>query len=61
MKSRKAAGEALCLEAEEAALVEKGLMRLPAKNKSDDFLTLPAPRVATADIRAAIRAERDED
>jgi hypothetical protein len=36
-------------------------MRLPARNKSDDFLALPAPRVATADIRAVIRAERDED
>ena len=61
MKSGKATGEALCLESEEAALVEEGLMRLPAKNKSDDFLALPAPRVATADIRAVIRAERDED
>ena len=49
------------LDAEEAALVAGGLMRLPVKVKSDDFLTLPAPRVAIADIQAAIRAERDED
>ena len=61
MKSRRAADEALRLESEEASLVEEGLMRLPAKDKSDDFLALPAPRVATADIRAVIRAERDED
>jgi prevent-host-death family protein len=43
------------------ALVAAGLMRLPAKEKSEDFLSLPAPQVATADIRAVIRAERDED
>jgi hypothetical protein len=36
-------------------------MRLPTKEKSDDFLTLPAPQVAMADIQAVIRAERDED
>jgi hypothetical protein len=36
-------------------------MRLSAKNKSDDFLALAAPRVSTADIRAVIRAERDGD
>lgn len=28
------------------------------KVKSDDFLALPAPRVAIADIQAVIRAER---
>jgi hypothetical protein len=61
MKDRRAADEALRLESEEASLVEEGLMRLPAKNKSDDFLALPAPQVATADIRAVIRAKRDED
>jgi prevent-host-death family protein len=49
------------LDAEEAALVAGGLMRLPVKAKSDDFLALPAPRVAIADIQAVIRAERDED
>lgn len=49
------------LDAEEAALVAGGLMRLPVKGKSDDFLALPAPRVAIADIQAVIRAERDED
>ena len=49
------------LDAEEAALVAGGLMRLPVKIKSDDFLELPAPRVALADIQAVSRAERDED
>ncbi|HEY0763927.1 MAG TPA: type II toxin-antitoxin system prevent-host-death family antitoxin [Pyrinomonadaceae bacterium] len=49
------------LDAEEAALVAGGLMRLPVKVKSDDFLALPAPRVAIVDIQAVIRAERDED
>jgi hypothetical protein len=61
MKSRRAAGETLRLESEEASLVEEGLMRLPVENKSDDFLALPAPQVAMADIQAVIRAERDED
>jgi hypothetical protein len=61
MKSRRAAGEALRLESEEASLVEEGLMRLPVENKSDDFLALPAPQVAMADIQAVLRAERDED
>lgn len=60
MKSRRT-GETLRLESEEASLVVEGLMRLSAKNKSDDFLALAAPRVATADIRAVIRAERDGD
>jgi len=54
-----AAGEDL--DAEEEALVAAGLMRLPVKEKSDDFLALPAPQVALADIQAVIRAERDED
>ena len=58
---RRAADEALRLESEEASLVEEGLIRLPIKNKSDDFLALPAPQVATADIQAVIRTERDED
>jgi hypothetical protein len=49
------------LDAEEAALVAGGLMRLPVREKSDDFLSLPAPRVAMTDIQAVIRAERDED
>jgi hypothetical protein len=61
MKSRRAAGEALHLEPEEASLVEEGLMRLPVENKSEAFLALPAPQVAMADIQAVIRAERDED
>ena len=54
-----AAGEDL--DAEEEALVAAGLMRLPLEEKNDDFLDLPAPQVATEDIQAAIRAERDED
>jgi hypothetical protein len=49
------------LDVEEEALIAAGLMRLPVKEKSDDFLSLPAPQVATADIQAVIRAERDED
>lgn len=49
------------LDAEEDALVAVGLMRLPVKEKSDDFLALPAPQVAMADIQAVIRAERDKD
>ncbi len=49
------------LDAEEAALVAAGLMRLPTKEKSDDFLSMPAPQVSLSDIRAVIRAERDED
>lgn len=49
------------LDAEEEALVAAGLMRLPTKAKSDDFLNLPAPQVAMDDILAVIRAERDED
>jgi prevent-host-death family protein len=49
------------LDAEEEALVAVGLMRPPTKEKSDDFLTLPAPQVTMADIQAVIRAERDED
>ncbi|PYS52392.1 MAG: prevent-host-death protein [Acidobacteria bacterium] len=49
------------LDAEEAALVAAGLIRLPTKEKSDDFLSLPAPHVALSDIQAVIRAERDED
>jgi hypothetical protein len=61
MESRRAAGEALHLELEEASLDEEGLMRLPVENKSDDFLALSAPQVAMADIQAVIRAERDED
>ena len=49
------------LDAEEEALVAAGLMRLPTKEKSNDFLALPAPRVALSNIQAVIRAERDED
>jgi prevent-host-death family protein len=49
------------LDAEEESLVAAGLMRLPIKEKSDDFLSLPASQVAMADFHAVIRAERDED
>lgn len=49
------------LDAEEEALVAAGLMRLPLDKKNNDFLDYPAPEVSLDDIRAAIRAERDED
>lgn len=49
------------LDAEEEALVAAGLMRLPVKEKSNDFLALPASQVTMTDIQAVIRAERDED
>lgn len=58
---KKAANEALRLDAEEEALVVEGLMRLPTKNRSDDFLALPAPQVAMDDMQAVIGAERNED
>jgi prevent-host-death family protein len=35
--------------------------RLVPLTSSDDFLALPAPQVALAEIQAVIRAERDED
>lgn len=54
-----AAGEDL--EAEEAVLVAAGLMRLPLREKTDDFLDFPAPKVSLDRIRAVIEAERDED
>lgn len=54
-----AAGEDL--DAEEEALVAAGLMRLPLGEKTDDFLDFPAPEVSLDAIRAAIRAERDEE
>jgi len=38
------------LDAEEDALVAAGLMRFPVKEKSDDFLALPAPQATMADI-----------
>lgn len=49
------------LDAEEEALVAAGLMRLPLKEKNDDFLDMPAPEVSSDAIRAVIRTERDED
>lgn len=49
------------LDTEEAALVAAGLMRLPLDEKNDDFLDWNAPEVSSEAIRAAIRAERDED
>ena len=49
------------LDAEEEALVAAGLMRLPLEEKNDDFLDMPAQEVSLDAIRAAIRAERDED
>jgi prevent-host-death family protein len=49
------------LDAEEESLVAAGLMRLPIKEKSNDFLNQPAPEVSLEAVRAAIRSERDED
>jgi prevent-host-death family protein len=49
------------LDAEEAELVAAGLMKMPRKAKSDAFLDWPAPEVATEDILAVLRAERDEN
>jgi len=49
------------LDAEEESLVAAGLMRLPLEKKNDDFLDFPAPDVSIDVIRAAIRAERDEE
>ena len=49
------------MDAAEASLIAAGLMRPPIKQKSDDFLSLPAPQVAMTDIQASIRAERDDD
>ncbi len=49
------------LDAEEEALVAAGLMRLPLQTKSNNFFELPAPDVSLDHLRAAIRAERDED
>lgn len=54
-----AAGEDL--DAEEESLVAAGLMRLPLGEKTDDFLDFDAPEVSLDAIRAAIRAERDEE
>jgi prevent-host-death family protein len=47
------------LDEEEAELVAAGLMRLPLKEKSDDFLDYPAPDVPLEAIREVLRAERD--
>lgn len=49
------------ISAEENELVAAGLMSLPTKERNDDFLKLPAPKVSTEAVRAAIRVERDED
>jgi prevent-host-death family protein len=49
------------LDKEEETLVAAGLMRLPLQEKSNDFLQLPAPEVSLTAVRAAVRAERDED
>ena len=49
------------MDAEAEALVAAGLMRLPLEPKSDDFLDLPAPEVSLEELRAVIRAEREED
>lgn len=49
------------LDAEEEILVAAGLMRLPIREKNDDFMEFPAPQMSMNDIQSVIRAERDED
>lgn len=49
------------LDAEEESLVAAGLMNLPLNEKSDDFLSLPAPKVSSEIVREIMRVERDED
>lgn len=41
------------LDAEEAALVAEGLMRVPAKEKSNDFLKLLSPRVSSGEYSSS--------
>ena len=49
------------LDAEEEALVEAGLLRLPEAELPQDFWKMPAPTVPMEVLLDAIRAERDED
>ncbi|HZS44373.1 MAG TPA: type II toxin-antitoxin system prevent-host-death family antitoxin [Blastocatellia bacterium] len=48
-------------ELEEEALVAAGLLRLPTAELPKDFWKTPAPNVPIEKLRAAIRADRDED
>lgn len=47
-------------EAEDLALVTAGLMRLPTAELTEEFWQMPAPRVATEAIVAAIQADSSE-
>jgi transposase len=49
------------LDAEEESLVSEGLLRLPIQKKANDFLELPTSEVSLDQIRATLRAERDEE
>ena len=49
------------LETDEELLVATGLMRLPLSAKNDDFLDFPVAEVSEENVRAVIKAERDED
>lgn len=48
-------------DAEEAALVAAGMLRLPDAPLPASFWSMPAPRVALRRIIAAVEAERDEE
>ena len=48
-------------EAEERALAAEGKLRLPEAPLPLSFWSLPAPRVSSKHVVAAVEAERDED
>ena len=48
-------------EAEEAALVAAGLLRLPEAALPASFWSMPAPRVPLRRIVSAVEAERNEE
>ncbi len=49
------------VDAEEAALVAMGILRLPTRKKSNALGKGESPNVTMADVTAVIRAERNED
>ncbi len=49
------------VEAVELEMAAAGLVRLPTEELPESFWEMEAPVVATEDIVAAVRAERDED
>ena len=48
-------------ELEEESLVAAGLLRLPTAELPKNFWKTPAPKVSAEKLKAAIRADRDED